>query len=148
MTPKTATSSCADLRDAIRSHKFSEEINTIIMQSWRAGTISKYNQILQRWQSFCVEQNTDPLYTNVNIILKFLLSMYKGGCHYSGLCAVRSALSSAIEIPGYDCISENPMISRFLKGVYNKHPPMPKYAEIWDINIVLDYYEKQKTTES
>ena len=80
----------------------------------------------------------------MNMILKFLLLMYKGGCHYSGLCAARSALSSAIRIPGYDCISDNPMISRFLKGIYNKHPPMPKYGEIWDINIVLDYYEKQK----
>ena len=66
--------------------------------------------------------------------------MYKGGCRYSGLCAARSALSSAIAIPGYNCISEHPMISRFLKGIYNQHPPMPKYGEIWDINIVLEYY--------
>ena len=74
------------------------------------------------------------------MILRFLLSMYKGGSRYSGLCAARSALSSAITIPGYNCISEHPMISRFLRGIFNQHPPMPKYAEIWDINIVLDYY--------
>ena len=70
--------------------------------------------------------------------------MYKGGCHYSSLCAARSALSSSITIPEYNCLSEHPMISRFLKGIYNRHPPTPKYGEIWDINTVLKYYEAQK----
>ena len=30
------------------------------------------------------------------------------------------------------------MITRFLKGIYNRHPPLPKYVGIWDLNIVLD----------
>ena len=32
------------------------------------------------------------------------------------------------------------MISRYLKGISNGHPPLPKYTQIWDINQVLDYY--------
>ena len=32
------------------------------------------------------------------------------------------------------------MISRYLKGIFNGHPPLPKYTQIWDINQVLDYY--------
>ena len=32
------------------------------------------------------------------------------------------------------------MILRYLKGIFNKHPPLPKYKQIWDKNQVLDYY--------
>ena len=32
------------------------------------------------------------------------------------------------------------MISRYLKGIFNRHPPLPKYTQIWDINQVLDYF--------
>ena len=80
----TTASSCASLQHAIRIHNFSTEIYDIILHSWRSGTISKYNSILQRWQEFCNGQNADPLRTNVNMILRFLLSMYKGGSRYSG----------------------------------------------------------------
>ena len=33
------------------------------------------------------------------------------------------------------------MIARFLKGIFNRHPPLPKYVDIWDINKVLDFYK-------
>lgn len=66
---------------------------------------------------------------------------------YSGLAAARSALSSVVCLPGYKSIAEHPMISRFLKGVYNKHPPLPKYSRIWDINVVLKYYDSLPPNE-
>lgn len=31
------------------------------------------------------------------------------------------------------------MISRFLKGIFNTHPPLPRYTEIWNVSLVLDY---------
>ena len=35
----------------------------------------------------------------------------------------------------------HPLVSRFLKGVSNSHPPAPKYATTWDVDIVL-YHSK------
>ena len=32
------------------------------------------------------------------------------------------------------------MISRYLKGIFNRHPPLSKATQIWDINQVLEYY--------
>ena len=75
-------------------------------------------------------------------MLEFFLQLYKEGCLYSGLCAASSALASAIAIPGYSSISEHPKIVRFLKGIYNRHPPLPKYVKIWDINDVLCLYNQ------
>ena len=73
--------------------------------------------------------------------------MYINGCLYSGLCAARSALSSILTIKGYTKLSEHPFISRYLKGIYNRHPPLPKYTSIWDISLVLDYYNSIETND-
>eukprot|EP00794_Sanderia_malayensis_P000791 gene791-81_t len=93
------------------------------------------------------EVEADPVQTSVNTVLKFLLRLYNGGCMYSGLAATRSALSSVVCLPGYKSIAEHPMISWFLKGVYNKHPPLPKYSRIWDISVVLKYYDSLPRNE-
>ena len=29
--------------------------------------------------------------------------------------------------------------TRFLKGVFNCHPPLPKYTYTWDVDVVLSY---------
>ena len=66
--------------------------------------------------------------------------MYTKGCLYSGLYGAKSALSSVLCIKGFSKLSDHAMISRYLKGIFNRHPPLPKYKQIWDINQVLDYY--------
>ena len=67
--------------------------------------------------------------------------MYKHGCRYSGFCAARNGLSSAVTIPGDERMSNQPLISQYVKGIYNKHPPIPKNANIWDMNRLLTYYD-------
>jgi len=79
---------------------------------------------------------------SVNSVLEFLLLMYKRGCKYSGICAARSALAAVVNIPGYSSLSDHPMITRFIKGIHNRYPPLPRYVKIWDINQVLEHYNK------
>eukprot|EP00794_Sanderia_malayensis_P004314 gene4314-4887_t len=121
--------------------EYSAEVKEIIMDSWRGSTKSKYNSILNRWQIFCSQWKENSLRPTINSVLEFLLQLHKGGCLYSGLSAARSALASIIVIPGYSSLSEHPMIARFLKGIFNRHPPLPKYVHIWDINKVLGFYK-------
>ena len=73
--------------------------------------------------------------------------MYINGCLYSDLCAGRSALSSIVTIKGYTKLSEHSFISRYLKGIYNIHPPLPKYTSIWNISLVLDYCKGIETND-
>ena len=32
-----------------------------------------------------------------------------------------------------------------MKDIFNIHPPLPKYKDIWDINKLLAYYESLST---
>ena len=36
-------------------------------------------------------------------------------------------------------IGQHPLVSRLLKGVYNKRPPMPRYSSTWDVDVVTRY---------
>jgi hypothetical protein len=42
-------------------------------------------------------------------------------------------------------IQSNVLISRFMKGVFNSKPPLPRFKDIWDANIILQYLEKMTT---
>ena len=34
---------------------------------------------------------------------------------------------------------EHPVVCRFLKGIFELRPSLPKYTEIWDVAKVLEY---------
>ena len=44
-------------------------------------------------------------------------------------------------IEGYDKLSSHPLTPKSVKGIFNRHPPLPQYANIWDINILLTDYD-------
>ena len=38
-------------------------------------------------------------------------------------------------------IGQHPLVSRLLKGVYNIHPPQPRYSYTWDVDVVIKYLQ-------
>ena len=36
-------------------------------------------------------------------------------------------------------VGQHPLVTRFLKGVFNSRPPALRYSSTWDVNIVLSY---------
>ena len=61
------------------------------------------------------------------------------GKQYRTINTLRSAISmSHNEIDGTR-VGQHPLVSRFLKGVFNNRPPAPKYSSTWDVDVVLNY---------
>ena len=121
------------------------------MLSWSRGDQSKGQDM-----SLYSEDGTALRYQGMRIpilqmyitaVLAFLHGMYCNGFLYSGLCAARSALSSSITTKGYLKLSDHPPISRYLKGIYNRPPPLPKYVDIWDLTLLLKYYEQKENND-
>ena len=73
---------------------------------------------------YAISRNEDPYSPDVNTALTFMHGMYLNSCLYSGLCAARSALSNVVTIRGYLKLSEHSLVSQYLKGIYNRHPPL------------------------
>ena len=73
--------------------------------------------------------------------MDFLLDLHTKGLSYSAINTARSALSSVIKIEGVT-FGNHELVTRFMRGVFNINPSLPKHAKIWDTNVLLHYLEK------
>lgn len=108
------------------------------MASWRAGTSKQYRTFLERWQTYCSNRKINYLQPGINDAIEFLVSLYDSGLGYSSLNTARSALSLILNFDGIK-FGEHPLVTRFMKGIFELKPSFPKYTEIWDVNIVLEH---------
>ena len=53
----------------------------------------------------------------------------------------RSALSIVILLPDGGSFGYHPLVIRFMKGVFETRPSLPRYRDIWDVSLVLDYLQ-------
>ena len=109
------------------------------MASWRDSTQKQYAGYLQKWQRFCSGRKVDTFSPPIEEVLHFLTELFEDNCGYSALNTTRSALSTFIVLPGNISVGNHPLVTRFMKGVFQSRPTFPKYTEIWDVNVVLSY---------
>ena len=83
-------------------------------------------------------KSLDSLHPSVAGVFQFLTALFKKDLSYSSLNTARSALSTIITVDGMP-IGSHPLVVRFLKGVFNLRPPVPRYKEVWDVSIVLRF---------
>lgn len=71
----------------------------------------------------------------------FLHKLFNHGLSYSALNTARSAISnlSVKDGKGIEPIGQHALVCRYMKGVFNKIKPVPKYNNIWPVEKVLDY---------
>ena len=75
---------------------------------------------------------------NIGGVIEFLTELFKNGLGYSAISTARSALSTIIELEGRP-VGEHRLVNRFMKGVFNLRPALPKNKVTWDPKILLDY---------
>lgn len=142
LAQETCSASMQSVRKIFEQQKISEKSVSIIMRSWRQSTQKQYSTFIKRWISFCGERQTSTFHTSLNLILDFLTSLYESGVGYSALNTARSALSAVgIIIDGFS-VGSHPIVIRYMKGVFNERPSLPRYSETWDVSLVLKYLQK------
>ena len=125
----------------------SDKAARIIIKSWRVGTKRQYQSCLKKWEEFCCKQKIDPVRPTLTMVLDFLTDLYEQGQQYSSLNTARSALSSVIVLSGEVPIGKHPLVCRFLKGVFQERPALPRYVDTWDVGLVLNYVKNQYPLE-
>ena len=66
--------------------------------------------------------------------LDYLVSLYEDGLSYSTINTARSAISTL----HMDC-GNSALVNRFMKGIFNVRPSLPRYTCTYDVKIVLDF---------
>ena len=73
---------------------------------------------------------------NVKTLTKFLTLLVKEGLSYSSINTARSAVSLRYTMLP---LGSHPLISRFMKGVFNLKPTLPKTSVTWDAGKVFKF---------
>lgn len=76
--------------------------------------------------------------------MSFLSDLFHSGLSYSYINTARSALSSLINCDnGQVPFGQLPIVKRFMKGVFEQRPALPRYSSTWNVNVIFDYIRKQ-----
>ena len=116
------------IRESYHSRGFSEGVIKMFSKSWRGSTVSAYASVWRQWSSWCAAV-LRPISAPVSDILDFLLEQFDAGKQYRTINILRSAISlTHSEVDGVQ-VGQHPLVTRFLKGVFNNRPPTPRSSK-------------------
>lgn len=107
----------------------------------KKGTTKRYRCYLNKWEVFYSKRIINSIHTSVNTVLIFLTELYETGIGYSAINTAKCALSNLVTLSGLDNVQygNHALVKRFIKGIFNCCPSMPKYTQICDVSLVLQY---------
>ena len=138
-TQEPALDGLSFIRNTFAQQNLSPDITNILMASWRKGTQNQYKTYVEKWLAFCGERKIDHSSPQISEALQFLTYLYNQGLSYSTINTAISALSSTLNIRGPHHFGSHPLVTWFLKGIYETRKSQPKYKTIWDVATVLKY---------
>lgn len=106
-----------------------------MVASFRDSTKKQYGYCLSKFLN--VREQTFDSGTNTNELLTYLAKLYDEGKGYSAINTARSAISSVFSLFSDQQLGSNARVSRFMKGVFNTRPSLPRYSHTWDPEDVL-----------
>lgn len=114
-----------------------------------ANSIKKqYEPYINKGKQYCSKMKMDPFSTSVETGVNFLAELYHTGEGYSAINTARRALSTCLLNDRCKSFGSHPLVSRFIKGVFESRPALPKYSETWDVKQVLSYLQPLHPPES
>lgn len=94
-----------------------------------------------------MERDIDPTAPNLKTVTDFLSEMFDRGVGYSAINTAKSAISNLAMIDNKP-IGEHRLVKRYMKGIFNLKPSLPKTNVTWDPQIVLNHIKTLSPTES
>lgn len=139
--PQVTVDGLQSVRESLSQRGVSQRATEVIMQSWRQGTKKQYQTFIKRWHKFCDERGCSHFQPDVTDVLDFLVTLFDAKLGYSAINTARCALSTFITL-GHFTAGSHPLVTRFLKGVYNQRPSLPRYSAVWDASIMIEFLKK------
>ena len=94
--------------------------------------------------NFCTKAKCDLVTPPISVAIDFLTSLFHAGFSYASINTARGALSLILLI-------EDSMIpfgqlqlgKRFMKGILELKPHLPRYSTVWNLRAVFNYLRCQ-----
>ena len=134
-------------RQCFSKYQVSERVSKIIFTSWHSGTESQYESCWGKWHGWCMEREINPVSCNLNFVLEFLTDLYYQNYQYRTINVYGSIISAShLPIDGSP-IGSHPLISRFMKGIFELRPSQPHLFTTWNVMTVLKYLKSLSPPE-
>ena len=80
--------------------------------------------------------------------VEFLTELYQLGLSYSSINTARCALSAMLvnSTSSNSTFGQHVDVKRFMKGIFQSRPALPRYNKTWDVNTMLQYLLSLKDT--
>ena len=130
------------IREHYVSKGYSQSTVDIITSSWRQSSQSSYKTYFKKWFLYSKLNKVSFLNPCDSEALSFLTKLFEDGCSYSQINSARSALSLLFALEKSNQWGSLHLVKRFMKGVFELRPVMPKYSTIWDVKIVFNYFRQ------
>ena len=95
--------------------------------SLRLSGQCKYNNYIKQWTSY--SKNIGHI--EVSHVLDFK------GRAYSTINSAKSAIATIAHILPYSSLNKDPLINKYMTGVFNLRLPKPKSSFVWDVDILF-----------
>ena len=123
------------------------ETASYILRGWRDSTKSQYRLYFRKWIHFCEQRASNPFQYDEKALLEFLTQLFNGGLSTSGIGIAKSAIHTILGAAKGEKINTSYMESIIMKGFFNTRPSLPRYAVMWDVNILLSFLRDMPPNE-
>lgn len=149
ITQTASTSSCTGgqssvsgldgFRQTILAEVSEQTAQLLSTHSCRKSTTAAYSSAWPERCSWCPERQIDPVCSTVAAVADYLTSMFDKGRCYRTINNHRSAISAYHHPVDGQKVGQHDLVCQVLKACFNGRPPQPKYATMWDVDVVLTY---------
>ena len=134
-------------RAAPRRIQLSQAAEDLIAADIRPATKKIYKSRAAKFDEYCEELGVDPSTCAVEVIANFLADCVRiDNLSYQTVCGYRSAI--ARNHSGNLPIGRLPIIKRLTRAVFLERPPVPRYAEVWEVDTLLAHLRTMHPAES
>ena len=129
----------AAVRQCFSKYQVSERMSKVIFASWRSGTESQYKSCWGKWHNWSMEWEIDLISCNLNFVLESLTDLSYQNYQFRTINVYRSTISAShLPIDGSP-IGSHPLISHFMKLIFELRPLQPHLLTTWSVMTVLKY---------
>ena len=116
----------AYLRHKYKMQGIPKRVTELLIELWQTNTNTSYNSARHKWQSWpCTRRGCDPTSTSINNVLQFLADQFDLGLQYLLINSLRSAIFMTHTNIGGIPMSQYPLVSHLLQGIFNTCPLLP-----------------------
>lgn len=137
-----ASSRLETLREHLSSEGISKEATGILLSAQRRSTNAQYKSCWAEWCGWSRQRQIDPFCPAVSDLVHFLTELFEQGKQYSTINTYRSAISSTVPPLDGSPLGQHKIVCSFMRGVFNKRPPKPRYSGTWEVSLVTNLFEK------